>query len=177
VSTTPSVSDFKTEREAKEFLVAQIASEAELEGFPLSDLERKMLYFSENGWTLPDMLELNAEFERTHDNEEYEQKIAGLVREIEKRNEIAGGVVQSKWDDAVVKLSEGDHYLLVLIGLGRSSASSLASKWLPARDFYGTGKARPRGDFLRVILVALFIILIMISVFLLSSWIKNRFGN
>ena len=106
------------------------------------------------------------------------KKIAGLVREIEKRNEIACGVVQSKWDDAVVKLSEGDHYLLVLIGLGRSSASSLARNGCQARDFYGTGKARPPwGRFLRVILVALFIILIMIPVFLLSSWIKNRFGN
>ena len=117
------ISQFQSERDAKEYLIGKIAGQAEQRGIPLSDVERKMLYFSETGWTLPGMLKINAEFERDYDNDEYEQKIAGLVRAIEKGNEAVGGEEQSKWDDAVVKLSEGDHYLLVLVGLGRSSAS------------------------------------------------------
>ena len=73
---------------------------------------------------MPNILEVNAEFERDYDNDEYEPKIAGLVRQIDKRNETSGGDDQAKWDEAVVKLAEGDHYLLVLIALGRSSRAS-----------------------------------------------------
>jgi len=46
---------FTSAREAKEFLVAKIAEEAQREGVPLSEVERKMLCFSETGWTLPDI--------------------------------------------------------------------------------------------------------------------------
>ena len=57
---------FPSAREAKEFLVARIVEEARREGVPLSEVERKMLYFSETGWTLPDMMQisdaLNQEF-------------------------------------------------------------------------------------------------------------------
>lgn len=164
---------FQTERQAKEYLVERIVSEARREQVPLSEIERKMLYFSETGWTLPNMLEVNAEFERDYDNAEYEQKIAGLVREIQNQNETAGGVEQSRWDDAVVKLSEGDHYLLVLVDLGRSSPSGPLSKWLPVGDFYGTGKVRPRGDFLRLVVVALAMVFVMFAVVVIESWLKK----
>jgi hypothetical protein len=46
---------FASAREAKQFLVAQIADEAQREGVSLSEIERKMLYFSETDWTLPDI--------------------------------------------------------------------------------------------------------------------------
>ncbi|MGB2900309.1 MAG: hypothetical protein WBB89_13655 [Candidatus Acidiferrum sp.] len=36
-------------REAKDFLVAQTAEQASLEGVPLSDLEKRMMYFTESG--------------------------------------------------------------------------------------------------------------------------------
>ena len=50
---------FASAREAKEFLVAKIAEEAQREGVPLSEVERKMLYFTETAWTLPDIMEVN----------------------------------------------------------------------------------------------------------------------
>jgi hypothetical protein len=34
-------------REAEDFLVAQTAEQAALEGVPLSDLEKRMMYFTE----------------------------------------------------------------------------------------------------------------------------------
>jgi hypothetical protein len=148
---------FQTERQAKEHLIGRIVAEARRERVPLSEIERKMLYFTESGWTLPGILEVNAEFERDYDNEEYEQKIAGLVHEIEKQNKAAGGDEQSRWDDAVVKLSEGDHYLLVLIGLGRFPLAGQHSKWLPS---FEPAAARPRGDFLRLIVVAFAVLII-----------------
>ena len=106
---------FSTEREAKEYLIGRIVAEAQNEGVVLTDIERKMLYFSETGWTLPDMLEVNAQFDREYDNSEYEQKILGLALAVERRVEAVGGDDQAVWDQAVEKLSEGDHYLLVLI--------------------------------------------------------------
>ena len=164
---------FRTERAAKEYLIERIATEAQREGVALTEIERNMLFFSETGWTLPNMLEVNAEFERVCDNNEYERMIAELVRKVEKQNEAAGGDEQSKWDDAVAKLSEGDHYLLTLIDLGRSSPVGKFSKWLPARNFYGTGKVRPSGDFFRLIIAAL----AMLLVSFLAVWIKDKLSN
>jgi hypothetical protein len=167
------MSSFQTEREAKEYLIAQIVGEAEREAIPLSDIERKMLYFSETGWTLPNILKINAEFEPEYDNDEYEQKIAGLVREIEKRNEAENKDAQSTWDDAVAKLSEGDHYLLVLIDLGPNSTARWFSKWLPATNSYGTGKGRPPGDLFRLIVVALVLGFAMFAAVVIESWLKK----
>jgi len=36
-------------REAKDFLVQQTAEQAALENVPLSDLEKRMMYFTESG--------------------------------------------------------------------------------------------------------------------------------
>jgi hypothetical protein len=51
---------FSTAREAKEFLLAGIVAEAQRENVPLSEIERKMLYLTETGWTLPDIMEVNS---------------------------------------------------------------------------------------------------------------------
>lgn len=147
-------SRFNSVRAAKEYLAGRIVAEAQREGAPLSDVERKMLYFSETGWTLPGILEVNAEFERDYDTDAYEEKIAGLVCALRER---ATDEEQASWDDAVIKLSEGDHYLLVLIGGADAehAASPLMRKlepWLPATR---SGAKRPKGDFRRLILVAL----------------------
>jgi hypothetical protein len=100
---------FDSGREAKEYLVGEIMAEAKREGVSLSEVERKMLYFSETDWTLPGIMDVNAEFERNYDEDEYERKIARLIRRIEKGPDL------EPWDRAIVKLSEGDHYLLCLI--------------------------------------------------------------
>jgi len=44
---------FHSGREAKEFLIGELVGEAQRENMPLSEVERKMLYFTESGWTLP----------------------------------------------------------------------------------------------------------------------------
>jgi hypothetical protein len=106
---------FATGRDAKEFLVGGIVAEAERLSVPLSEIEKKMLYFSEIAWTLPDIWEVNAAFDRDYDQAEYEQKIAKLIRslraEARKRNtrELAA------WEEAVHVLRQEDHYLLVMI--------------------------------------------------------------
>jgi len=61
------VQAFATSRDAKEFLISRIISESEREDVPLSEIERKMLYFTETAWTLPDIMEVNEVFDRDYD--------------------------------------------------------------------------------------------------------------
>ena len=58
---------FADAREAKEYLISGIVAEAQRENVPLSEVERKMLYFSETGWTLPDIMDVNDAFDREYD--------------------------------------------------------------------------------------------------------------
>jgi hypothetical protein len=106
---------FRTIREAKDYLTGKIVEEAERNGIPLTEVERKMLYFTETGWTLPDMKQVSSEFDRDYDQDEYEQKIGGLAGKIQSRLRAQGGPEEEIWDRAMMKLSRGDHYLLVLI--------------------------------------------------------------
>jgi hypothetical protein len=76
---------FHTGREPKEFLISKIVEEAQRENVPLSDVERKMLYFTESGWTLPDIMKVSEDFDREYDQDKYERKIAKLVRKADSR--------------------------------------------------------------------------------------------
>ncbi len=102
--------------EAKEFLISCIAEQAQRDGEPLSEVERKELYFSESGWTLPDIMSVNEAFERDCDQDSYEKKIKKLVREarIRARKEALQDV--KSWSDAIRILSKEDHYLSVMAG-------------------------------------------------------------
>ncbi len=64
---------FHSGRQAKEFLIPRIVAEAERENVPLSEVERKMLYFTESGWTLPDMTAIYEQFDRDYEQDEYEE--------------------------------------------------------------------------------------------------------
>src|SRR5437588_2571529 len=111
------MSRFASARDAKEFLVAQIVQQAQRDGVSLTDVERKMLYFSETDWTLPDIIEVNEEFERDYDQHEYEKKIVGVIRNAQRQarkesKESGGG---DSWADAIRLLRKEDHYLLVMV--------------------------------------------------------------
>jgi hypothetical protein len=151
---------FGTTREAKDYLSGQIAVEAGREGVELNEIERKMLYFSESGWTLPNMLKVNEEFERDYDNGKYELKIAGLIRGIESRQDRTQDETDA-WKDAVRRLSGEDHYLLVLIDLAsrKSSESDPRSRWLPALN--PRGSKRRKGDNFRLVAAAFIVCAIL----------------
>ena len=76
---------FSNAREAKEFLISRIVAEAQRESVPLSEIERKMLYFSETAWTLPDIMEVNDEFDREYDQTKYEKEVTHLIGNETKR--------------------------------------------------------------------------------------------
>lgn len=101
---------------AKEFLVQCIADEAQSEGIPLTKLERKMLYFSETHWTLPDIYEVNAAFEQEYNTADYERKISQLISSFKARVRQDDPTKLEDWNRAVAAIASEDHYLLVMIG-------------------------------------------------------------
>jgi hypothetical protein len=145
---------FATAREAKEYLIDRILRQAGQDGVSLTDVERKMLYFSESGWTLPDMMAINTQFDQRYTQDEYEDKIAAIVRHLQE-----GDGDQRRWNDAVGQLRTEDHYLLVLIdGASRPPTS-----------------ARPPGDILRLILTGCVVAVLSIALmFVLDSHVSNR---
>lgn len=167
----------KTIREAKEYLAGKIAEEAEREGVPLTEVERKMLYFTETGWTLPDMKAVSAEFDRDYDQDAYERKIGCLVGRLRTRNDAGSKSDGDMWDDAVLKLCDEDHYLLVLIDAAPPDAESGSSfrdrirPWLPTTS--ASAKTTP-GDGLRLIVFAVVGFVIMGLLVLLRDYLRDR---
>ena len=118
------MSRFGTVRDAKEYLIRQIVEQADRDGVPLSDIEREMLYFSETGWTLPNMMGISNEFDEKYDQDEYESKIGQIIRRLQGQS----GRSHDEWNEALQRLREEDHYLLVLID-GASRDPEKASRW------------------------------------------------
>ena len=121
-------------QEAVEYLAQQAEVQANREGPQLSQPEKRMLRWSE---VIPGMeasIELNDAFEAACDTDEYEERIAGLL----KRAKPASGTPEAKrWDDAVAALRDQDAYILVMLGPAASSASRSLKDQL-ALLFWGT---------------------------------------
>ena len=71
---------------AKEFLISRVIEEARADGVTLSEVERKMLYFTEVHPSLPDIYDVNEQFERNYDRDEYEAKISRLLKNARDRD-------------------------------------------------------------------------------------------
>lgn len=143
------MSGFHNAREAKEFLVSRIASQAQLEGVPLSEIERKELYFSETAWRPPDMARVNGEFERSIDQDDYETKIVALIRNARRRDQEASSQEAALWPDAIAILAREDHYILVMIR--RAGIST-----------------RPRGDLAKLLATAFAVTALLLCAIALS---------
>jgi hypothetical protein len=108
--------------EAKEFLASRIIEEASRRHVRLSELEQKMLYFSEGYPTLPDMMEVNEKFEAEYDSEKYEEKIRMLSKSAFQRDQKESPEMVPLWREAVKVLNKEDHYILVMLDVPRSPA-------------------------------------------------------
>jgi hypothetical protein len=145
------VASFRSVKEAKDYIAERIAAEAARESVPLSEVERKMLYWPETDWTLPDMKQVGAEFERDYDDTAYEQKITRLIANLTADHHHRNEAKEEKWDAAVYKLAEGDHYLSVLVR--DAQPSGFWTSLFLDRPF-----VRPPHDFLKLLLTALTLI-------------------
>jgi hypothetical protein len=128
-------------RQAKNFLVQQAAEEALLEGLPLSDVERRMMYFTESDpSSCENPLALNDEFETQYDTVEYEAKISGLLKRA--RSRLQDPKANNLWDEAVSELRKGDHYLLVLLDEKPQASAFPKAAWTGRLTLAGTHKRR-----------------------------------
>ena len=157
-------------KQAKEFLVQQTAEQAALENVQLTDLEKRMMYFTESdSASCESPIELNQEFEAQYDTGEYELKISRLLRHAYTRlkDEDAGNL--RNWNQAIRSLRKGDHYILVLWDLKATSAGlriGIAIAW-----GFGLGVTL-------VILMMLGVILDHYGLFprSLVAWVAGAFG-
>jgi hypothetical protein len=97
---------------AKEFLISNLLRQADEDGILLSELERRMLSFSE-GTASADDIEAAEQFENEYDSDAYEAKIARLLRKAYKRDAKLGQ--KHRWDDAVRALRTEDWYIVVML--------------------------------------------------------------
>ena len=137
----------KNAREAKEFLVSEIVLEAQRENVVLSEIERKMLYFSETDWTLPDIATVSDEFDAGYDQDKYEKKIAQLIHAAYKQACRGDRQTYDKWWASMRLLSKEDHYLVVMFRLAG---------------------LRPRHDQLKLLLTSLAIVALLLGGIFLS---------
>jgi hypothetical protein len=88
-------------------------------------------------------------FESEYDSDEFELKIRGIVRSIQ-RAQARDKSEEAKWNNAIALLRNEDHYILILIDSSES--------------------ARPRGDFIKLVLTALAIVFVaLIGVLYLAN--------
>jgi hypothetical protein len=117
-------------KQAKDFLVQQTAEQAARESVPLSETEKKMMYFTESDATSCDNpVELNEEFEAQYDTAEYETKSSRLIHHAYDRLKLEDPEGKRTWDQAIRTLRKGDHYFLVLWDIKPGSEH-------PTRDFF-----------------------------------------
>lgn len=154
---------FKSAREAKAFLVARIVEQAKREDLPLSEVERKMLYFSETHWTLPDMLEVNQRFDHEYNQDEYEKKIAELVRNATEHDRKESPEAYGAWQAAVRILEKEDHYILVMINLAPADGT--------------TAGVRPRWDQLKLFIAGVLIAAVLVGFPLLRSLVAEKYAR
>jgi hypothetical protein len=109
-------------QQAKEFLISKILEEARMENAPLSEVERKMLHFTETEEMSPDMVEANEQFEREYDSAEYENKISSLLINAHERFCQETPDNEHRWKHAIADLRKEDHYLLVMVDQANRSA-------------------------------------------------------
>src|ERR1700730_8941297 len=106
---------FSNDREALDFIASRIAGEAQREGVSFSEIERKMLYFSETAWTLPEIWDVSDEFDQNYEQGTYERKVSQLIKKAVGRARKQQPEEYEAWTEAIRRLSKGDRYLLVMV--------------------------------------------------------------
>jgi hypothetical protein len=102
---------------AKDFLVEQTAVQAALDGVTLTDLEKRMMYFTEEPDSAENPIVLNDEFEAEYEMATYEAKMSKLLRRAYARVKKKNPETARTWNESIRILKRGDHYILVLWGV------------------------------------------------------------
>jgi hypothetical protein len=142
--------------EAKDFLIQQTAEQALREGVSLSELEKRMMYFTESEDAVENPIALNEEFEAHYATDEYESKIARLLIHAYRRLKKETPYAAQLWDAAIAELRKGDHYILVMW----SQRSSVE---------------RPRHDFLRLLGYSFLVVVVGVGAMVGAQALSDHF--
>jgi hypothetical protein len=132
---------------AKEFVVDRVIDQARRENVLLTEVEIRMLGFSEPSAGGRES-EAPAISERSYGDEEYEAKIARLLGNVYERD-VAGGM-KPEWDRNLDEIADEDMYLLVMLekaGIMKTTTSFILPDWrmawglVPALIFVALGIA------------------------------------
>ena len=110
---------------AKDFLVQQTTIQAALDGVPLSDVEKRMMYFTEGPDATEDPTQLNDDFEAEAEMAPYEAKMSKLLHRAYARVKKENPETARTWNESVRILKKGDHCILVLWGVLRPPYDNL----------------------------------------------------
>jgi hypothetical protein len=123
---------FETQADAKRFIVEKVLEQARIEGINLSEAERYDLSWSESDPDFKVNYELAEAREDAISSDEYEAKVASLIRNAFERDIAADPNVKSLYREAYEKRNEGDHYILIMMksAIG-SKLGSKRFKWWP----------------------------------------------
>jgi hypothetical protein len=118
---------FGTQSEAKRFIVERVLHQAQADGVALTKAERHMLSWSESDPDFAPDFALAEELEREESDEDYEAKVADLIRSAFERDLASDSEARSRYRDAYAKLGEGDYYISII--MERALGSKLRRGW------------------------------------------------
>ena len=104
-----------TQAEAKRFFVERVIERARSEGVSLSVAERWMLRFSESDPEFEVDVDLVNQLESEMSDEQYEAKIAGLLKRSFAADMAADAGARAIWQQADSVLAQGDHYIQLMV--------------------------------------------------------------
>jgi hypothetical protein len=139
--------------EAKDFLVEQTTIQAALDGVPLSDVEKRMMYFTEGPDAIEDPTQLNDDFEAEYEMAAYEAKMSKLLHRAYARVKKENPETARTWNESIRILKKGDHYILVLWGVNDTNIQAGKST-----------QERPPQDFLKLISTAFLVVALLLGI-------------
>ncbi len=116
-------------KSSKQFVIDRVLDQARVDGVQLTDIEIRMLGFTEATASKRD-LEAAQAFERDFDDREYEKKISRLIRRAHERDKQNGNL--EPWNHALAQIAGRDLYLHVMLegaGIERGAFFPLFSDW------------------------------------------------
>jgi hypothetical protein len=122
-----------TQSEAKRFFVERVVKRARDEGVPLSDAERRMLSWSESDPEFTadpqNVVQLAEQLASEMSDEQYEEKIAGLLDRRFAEEVAADPGAKDAWQQALSVLGQGDHYIGIMIDRAVGDRLKLKKWW------------------------------------------------
>jgi hypothetical protein len=117
---------FKTQTDAKRFIIDKVLEQAKIEGVNLSEVERYNLSWSESDPDFKPDYYLSEALETEIGIDKYEAKVASLIKHAFERDVAAHFDAKSLYREVYAKLNEGDHYIIVMM---KSALGLKLSKW------------------------------------------------